>query len=165
MAEARTTTLHYSEALVRRAIRAFWWRLTGWIYFAAFLALLVAFVYLIATGNRSWWLGVLGTVLGINFVVSAAVYAVHWRSAMARFRRMKSKEVVFSMDEDRFRVESELGSTELSWSVVVKVWRFPDFWLLFYSRAQFTIMPLSNLDAPTQAFILERVKAHGAEVT
>ncbi len=164
MRTTRAATLHYSEPLVRRAIRAFWWRSTGWSYFIALFILLGIFVYLLATGNRSWWVGVFGAGLGMGLAMAVALYAVHFRSSLARFRRMKAKEATLEMFDDRFRMVSDVGTTECSWTVVIKVWRFPEFWLLFYSAAQFTTLPVSDLDAESQAFILERVKAHGAEV-
>ena len=164
MAVTRKTTLHYSEPLLRRAIRAFWWRATGWSYFVVLAFLLATFVCFLVTGNRSWWVGVVGAVLGLGLVTAAAMYVVHFRSSMARFRRMKEKEATFEMFDDRFRIVSDIGSTELSWTVVVKVWKFREFWLLFYSASQFTTLPLSGLDAESQAFLLDRVKAHGAAV-
>jgi hypothetical protein len=54
-------SLHYNEALLRRAVRAFWWRTLGWTYVAASLLLLVALSYSLWTGDRSWWVGVWGS--------------------------------------------------------------------------------------------------------
>jgi hypothetical protein len=157
--------LRYTETLVRRAIWAFWWRSTGYLFFVTLFMLLAVFVYLFAIGDRSWWLGALGTVLGAGALVAATLYVVHFQRSMTRFRRMKSKEATFEICDDRFRMTSDVGSTELSWSVITKVWTFPEFWLLFYSAAQFTILPLDDLSLDKQAMILVRLKSHGAEVT
>ena len=48
---------------------------------------------------------------------------------------MKSKEVTLEILDDKFRMTSDVGSSEMKWTVIVKVWRFPEFWLLFYSPA------------------------------
>ena len=157
--------LRYSECLIRRAIWAFWWRSTGYTFFGTLCILLAVFVYLFSIGDRSWWLGVLGSILGAVASVAVTLYFVHFQHSMARFRRMKSNDATLEVGDDRFKMTSDFGSTELSWSAVVKVWKFPEFWLLFYSAAQFTILPLDDLSLDSQATILERLKTHGAEVT
>ena len=53
-------TLHFSETLIRRAVKAFWWRTTGWSYFFAVVLVLGSFCYALWTGDRSWWMGVSG---------------------------------------------------------------------------------------------------------
>ena len=45
--------LHYSESLVKSALRAFWLGVTGWSFFAAMALLLAWVVYLISTGEPS----------------------------------------------------------------------------------------------------------------
>jgi hypothetical protein len=45
------------------------------------------------------------------------------------------------------------------------VWQFRDFWLLFFSPAQFITLPLADLDSEARDLILSRVRSHGAKVT
>ena len=156
--------LHYSETLVRRAVKAFWWRTTGWSYVLAFLLLLVGFTSLVWSGDRSWWVGLFGTVLGFAVAFGAALYIVHYRASLTRFRRMRAPEGTIELGEDRFRITSDVGSSELLWSVVTELWRFPDFWLLFVSRAQFITLPTANLDPSARAFILAKLQSHAIKV-
>ncbi len=37
--------------------------------------------------------------------------------------------------------------------MITEVWRFPRFWLILYSRSQFSTLPLDCLDEETQDFI------------
>jgi YcxB-like protein len=156
--------LQYSEGLIRRAIWAFWWRSTGYTFFGAMGFASAAVVYLVASGERAWLLGVMGTVLVGLAVLMTLLYFVHFRRTITRFRRMGSKQATLEVTDDKFRMSSDLGSSELSWSVVTKIWKFPEFWLLFYSAAQFSIVPVNEMSLGVQSTILERAMAHGAVI-
>jgi hypothetical protein len=160
----RLLKLHYSEPLIRSAVWAFWRRVTGWRYFVAIALVLVSFIYAVSTGDRSWRVGVSASILCVAVILAVALYVIHYRGAITRFRRMQSPEATFEVGDDRFRVASDLGSAELSWSAITAVWRFPEFWLLFLSRAQFITLPLADLDEEARALILSRAKSHGAKV-
>jgi len=157
-------TLRYSEPLVRRAVAAFWWRTVGAGLALAFLLVAGCLAYLLSVGDRSWLVGAIGTVfvLALTFVV--ALYFVHLRSSLERFRRMKVKEARLVADSDKLSLTSDVGASELSWSAVGQVWRFEKFWLLFFSRAQFVTLPVADLGRDTQDFILERVRSNGGKV-
>ena len=152
--------LHYSESLIRKAVRSFWWRATGWRFFIASALVLSSLVYSISTDDRSWRVGVTTSVLCLGLIFATALYMVHYRGAITRFRRMKSPVATFEVGDDRFRVSSDVGSSELSWSTVTEIWQFPDFWLLVLSRSQFITLPLADLDSDARKSILDRVKSN-----
>ncbi len=52
-------TLHYSESLTRDIVRAQWWRATGALYFASWLASAGIYGYLLWLDERSWFTTVL----------------------------------------------------------------------------------------------------------
>jgi hypothetical protein len=156
--------LHYSEALVRQAVRSFWWRSTGWLYVLAMLLLLFSFCSALWSGDRSWWVGVSGTVLTLGIIFAVALYFVHYRATLTRFRRMRQPEATFELGDERFRISSDVGTSELAWGTITEVWRFPDFWLLFLSRAQFITLPAADLDTNAREFILAKAGSSGAKV-
>lgn len=157
--------LHYSEALVRRAAWSFWRRITGWRYFLALALLLASLIHSVANGDRSWWVGMCASVLGLSLIFAMALYFIHFRGAITRFRRMRSPEATFEAGADRFRITSDVGSSELSWSAVTEIWQFADYWLLFFSRAQFITLPLADLDHEAQELVLDRARSHGAKIS
>src|SRR5436190_1746859 len=134
--------LHYSEALIRNAVWAFWRRVTGWRYFVAIALAVGAFIYSVMSGDRSWRVGVSASIFCLAVIFAVALYFIHFRGSMTRFRRMQSPEATFEAGDDRFRVTSDVGSFEMPWSTVTEVWQFPEVWLLFFSRAQFITLPL-----------------------
>jgi hypothetical protein len=143
---------------------AFWLSVTGWRFCVPGMLLLASIIYLLAIGDRSWFVGVAGTVFIFAVILALTIYIVHYRSAMKRFRQMRKPEGTFEPGQDMFRMTSDVGSTELSWKTVTEVWRFPDFWLLFFSRSQFVTLPTAALSGEACEFILDRIESHGGKV-
>ena len=157
-------TLRYSEALLRRAVRAFWWRTTGWTYVAAFALLSCASSYLVWKGDRSWLVGVLGAVLVLAITFAVALYIIHYRGTIGRLRRMRTPEATIEIGEEKFRISSDVGTSELAWTAVTEVWSFPEFLLVFLSKAQFITLPTKDLGAHACELILSKAMANGAKV-
>ena len=119
---------------------------------------------LVSNGDRSWFVGVLATVLaiGISFVV--AVYVVHYRNGLDKLKAMGDPEATFTASESSFSVSSGAGSSTLPWSSVIEVWRFSSFWLLLFSKAQFITLPIADITPEAQVFILHHVQASGGKI-
>jgi hypothetical protein len=160
----KTYTLHYSEQLIRQAVRCFWRRTVGWTYFAALAGLAIILAVLFHGGTRPWWLGSLITGCIVAALMPLTIYVVHYRNSMQSFRRLKSPQGVLEAGENRFRITSDYGAIELPWGAIVEVWRFPELWLLLFSPAQFCTLPLADLDTEGREFILDRLRASGAKI-
>lgn len=158
------TTLVYTEPLLRQAVFAFWRRTVGVGFLLALLFLACAFAFLVWQGNRSWFVGALGAIVVAGFGIAAAIYFVHIRNSLARFRAMGASEATLVLEDSSFTVSTGLGSSTLQWSAVKEVWQFPSFWLLLFSRAQFLTLPLASVPADAQEFILSQVAAAGGKV-
>jgi hypothetical protein len=158
------TTLIYSETLLRQAVFAFWRRSVGVGFIVALLVGALGLIVLIAQGVATWLVGALAAVLvlGIGFV--AAVYFVHYRKSLRKFRQMDKPRATFRADESSFTMSSDIGTTTLQWSAVKELWQFPSVWLLLYSKAQFSTLPLACLSPETQAYIVQRVRESGGKV-
>ena len=156
--------LHYTEALIRRAVGLFWWRTTGWRFIAALVLLLVSFLVLLWSGDRSWVVGLLGAVLVLAVTFSVALYVTHYRASLGRLRRMRAPEAIIELGEESFRVSSDAGTSELAWSAVTEVWSLPEFLLIFLSRAQFITIPRADVGADICEVIVGKARAHEARV-
>lgn len=158
------TTLVYNERLLRQAVLKFWWRTVGVGFFIALGVVAGSFGLLLSRGYRSWLVGVLATVLlfGVAFVV--LIYFVHYRSSIRKFKAMGSPEATLTASESSLSFSSGAGSSTFPWSAISEIWRFPDLWLVLFSKAQFTTLPLANMAPELRAFVLERVRASGGRV-
>jgi len=156
--------LKYSEALIREGILRYWKKQIGVIFPLITVLLSVYLVYLLVTGNRSWLVGVLGTVIFLAIVTMAASYFVHMGRSLKRLRRMKSPEAFLELGEDKFKVTSDVGSSEIQWSLVQKLWRFENIWLLFFSGGEFMSIPVAELPDEAKSFIEVRLVANGATI-
>jgi hypothetical protein len=157
-------TLIYSESLLRQAVFAFWRRSVGVGFFVALLVAALGLGVLVAQGQASWIVAALAALLVLGIAYATAVYLVHYRNSLRKFREMDKPRATFRADESSFTMSSDIATTTLQWSVVKELWQFPTVWLLLYSKAQFSTLPLACLSPETQAFILQRVQAAGGKV-
>lgn len=149
-------TLHYSERLIRRAVSAFVWRSIGK---EAIITVVVATALMVfwLQGARGWGFGFVCGMVVVAVLLPPVVFAVHYRQSIGKLRALRSPQGTLSWDEREFTLASDLGSSTLPWSAVQRVWRFDEFWLLLFSRAQFVTLPLASLDEATRAQIVGTV--------
>jgi hypothetical protein len=157
-------TLIYSTTLLRQAVFAFWRRSVGVGFFVALLVAALGLVVLVALGQASWLIAALASVLALGIVFAIVVYIVHYRRSLRKFRQMDNPQATFRAEESSFTMSSDIGTTTLQWSAVKELWQFPNVWLLLYSRAQFTTLPLACLPPETQAYIVQCVRTAGGKV-
>jgi hypothetical protein len=157
-------TLIYSKALLHQAVFAFWRRSVGVGFFVALLIAALGLVVLMALGQSSWIIGGLAAVLLLGIAFAIVVYVVHYRRSLQKFRQMGQPRAMFRADESSFTMSSDIGTTTLQWSAVKELWQFPSVWLLLYSKAQFSTLPLACLPPETQTYIVQRVRESGGKV-
>jgi len=158
------TKLTYSEPLIRQTVFEFWRRVIGVKFFIAIILTALGLGFGIANGDSSWVVGVSGTILVLGVLFAVALYFVHYRNSMAKLRDMGNPNAAFRTDEDTFTVSSGAGTATLQWGAVKELWKTPNAWLIFYSKAQFTTLPISCLSAEMQSFILQRIQATGGKI-
>lgn len=158
------TTLIYNEQLIRHAVWLYWKRTVGRLYLWVLLAMTVGFFGLLFQGDRSWLIGLVGTILAISYLMLVSIYVAHFKNSMAKFRDVGSPSAIFRAEALTFTIESGIGTSKLQWSAVKEIWQFEDVWLLLFSKAQFSTLPVANLPIDLQAFILEKVRLEGGKI-
>lgn len=158
------TTLTYSDPLLRHAVFAFWRRTVGVGFWVALFVIGGSLGFLLSHGEVSWVVGMLGTILTFGVLFVVALYVVHYRNSLAKFREMGRPNATFSANDSSFTISSGAGTATLQWSVVKELWQTPTAWLLLYSKAHFSILPVACLSPDMQAFILQRVQAAGGKI-
>ncbi|WP_077038395.1 YcxB family protein [Pelomonas sp. KK5] len=157
-------TLIYSERILRDAVFAFWRRTVGTRFLLVLLLLAATLGTLVVQGDTSWVVGVLASVLALGMAFAGALYVVHYRNALAKFRAMGGSQASFSVGETSFTFSSKLGTTTLGWSSVEELWQFETVWLFLFSKAQFSTLPLDCISPEIQSFILQRIRSAGGRV-
>jgi len=155
-------TLHYTEGLARSAVLSFWKRSVSWKLIAAIAICVAGFVFLLRSGDRSWSIGVLGTVLLFGVLLVVMIYVVHLRQTLQKLRALQNPVATFEAAEDSFTLTSDVGSSTFKWSAVHDIWQFERYWLLLFSRAQFVTLPLIDIPGEMRSYVLEKVMASQA---
>lgn len=157
-------TLRYSESLVHDAIFAFWRRTIGWGFPIALLICAIGLIAMLMKGNRTWLVGVVGSVLVLGIGFCALLYFSHYRSSMAKFRALKDSNAVLKVEPESITLSSSEGSSTMRWDAVSEIWKFEKFWLLLFSKAQFVTLPVEPLTPEMRHFISGRVSESGGKV-
>lgn len=158
------TTLTYSEPLIRQAVFAFWRRSIGVGFVVALLLTALGLAVYLARGETSWVVGVLGTVLTFGVLFVVALYFVHYRNSLAKFREMGTPNATFRADDSSFTFSSGAGTATLQWAAVRELWKTPNAWLFLYSKAHFSTLPIACLSPEVQSFICRRIQAEGGKI-
>lgn len=159
------TTLDYDQALIKRAVRSYWRRVAGWRTVLAMILCLTSLSIFLLRGQRSVFPMLVALAVLICLVFLAVLYLVRYQKSMARLRALGRPQSVLIVDDEGLTSRSTQGEMTVSWSAVAQVWKFPDYWLVFFSRADFITIPLASVPAQMQVFIDERVRAAGASVS
>ena len=162
--EMEPVTLKYSEQLIKDAMRSYWWKNIGPIFPSVSLLLAAFVLYRAFDGDRSWFIGAIGAIVVIGVAVMVASYFVHLSRSLSRLRRMKIPEVTLKLSDESFKVSSDIGASEVQWSLVKRIWCFEHAWLLSFTESEFMTLPLDGLSAEAKTFITERAKANGAKI-
>jgi hypothetical protein len=157
-------SLQYNEALLRQAVFGFWHRTVGTGFLVVLVAVALGVGTLWRSGDRSWLLGAMAAMLLVALLTATAVYLVHYRNTMRKFRAMPGPQARFIAQPDTFTIDNGTSSASLAWSSVRAVWRLRHCWLLLFSKAEFVTLPLVDVSADMQSYIIERVSATGGVV-
>lgn len=160
-----TIELKYSEQQIKQVIRAYFQKKIGVALPIVTICIIAFVVYRFIEGDRSWYIGFIGA--GISFFVVAVVgsYLVHLQRSLTRLKRMKLPVATIEIGPDQFRVESDVGATEVKWAHVSQVQRFQSSWLLFFSGNDFMTLPLEGLSEESKQLILRSAESNGATIT
>lgn len=134
----------YTVEMARDAVKAYVFRRLVseqkglWIATVAMTALLI---WLLWTGQRDWFTGVIGAAVVLPFLFLIAGWRAHAANTVGRFVRMKEPVAEIAYDEETLSFASDLGRAQIPWSSLSEVWQRPGYWMIFSAKNQFNILP------------------------
>jgi hypothetical protein len=128
------------------------------------IALWCSVLGLYALGGRSWYVTAFATIGVLAPVILCLSYFAYRKRYLDSLKRFSSDECVFRFSDDGVEVVSSLGESRFKWQVVEKIWRFPEVWLLFFSKHHYTTLPLDDLTPELRDFISKKVSDNGGEI-
>ena len=159
-----TVTAQYTDELIRLAARRF---LVRYALRDAVVVVLIA-LFTVAgwlAFDLDWKMPVGVLLFALVLLLIVLFTAMRYiQQSVARFRALKDTTGSWQFSDDFISTKNELGSSEYRWSLVTEVWRFPEVWLFLYGTAGYSLLPAAGMSEEAQAFVLERVKAHGGKV-
>jgi len=158
------TTLVYSEQIIRQAALGFLRHTLGIRYMLSLGVVALSFGWCVVQGMDTWLAGMFGAILFMGIACAVALYFVHYRASLRKFRQMGSPQATFRIDESTLSFTSAIGTTTLQWSVVKELWQLSSVWLLLYSKAQYNILPLDCLPPEMQTCIEQCVQSAGGKI-
>jgi hypothetical protein len=159
-----TIKLEYSEPLIRRTIKSYWWRQIGPVFLFITVAFMVFLIYLLLKGDRSWLVGLIGAVIFMAVSTMIATYVVHLKRSLTKLRNMDSPEAILELRDTHFRISSCMGSIEVCWLLIKEIWRFEDAWLIFFSSNEMMTLPIKNFNKDDIDFIISKAKQTGTKI-
>jgi hypothetical protein len=159
-----TVQVSYTPAIVRSGIRRFWLRFAGRDTALGAIGLAASSFGWVVLGYRTWLVGCFMAVSGFLFVLSLLVFVTFRTRSLRKLRAMPAPTAAWTFTEESLSTETQLAQSKIAWSLVKKLWRFPDVWVLVYSRSDYSLLPVSDIPSEVQAFIVERVRANGGKV-
>ncbi|WP_198147282.1 YcxB family protein [Gilvimarinus polysaccharolyticus] len=159
-----TIKLEYSKPLIKRSIKDYWWRQVGPLFLAVAIFMIGFLIYRIVQGDRSWLVGLVGAIVIMAVVIMVASYVVHLKRSLSKLGSMGKPEATLELEDNRFRISSGAGSSEVEWSLITKVWCFNETWLLFFSAGEFMTLPIKNISNENKKYILSKFEKAGAKV-
>lgn len=93
------------------------------------------------------------------------LFLVHYRNAFRKLREMGPPRARFIAEGSTFTIESNVGTSTLQWMAIKEIWRFPTFWLLLFSKAQFMTIPCASVSPEMSGFVLENVRKAGGTIS
>ena len=156
--------LEYSESLIKESVRSYWWNQTGPTLFAVLTGLTIYCFYLLGVGNRSWYLGVIGATVLIGILIITSSYFVQLNRFLAKLRKMKHPEATLEVAESHFKVSSDLGSSEVKWSMVSKLVQLKKAWIIYFSPHDIMTLPIGNIPDETKDYMLSRMKENNTKL-
>jgi hypothetical protein len=129
-----TCTVNYSEDVVRRAVRAYFWRRfktpLGLVFLSSFVAI-AGFIWIVySIHGANWMIGAFGSIICLYFVIEAFYYFSLPKAAAKRVSEPNYRTAQVETSRKGIRVVRGPNALLLRWDRYKHIWLYDDFVLL-----------------------------------
>ena len=132
-------------------------RLRG-TFVAVSLLLILLLFYWYLIGSWNWILTFIAVTIAVIIAFFSWIYFARLRAAEGFFDRADEPTVTIRFTADGVQTESDLGSSNIKWKVFDEVLKFPDVWLLVYSKSGYMTLPVDRLTSECMEFIDQQLE-------
>lgn len=105
------------------------------------------------------------TVLGLATFIFVAGYFIGLRRSLSKLDMITDGRAGYRLTEETIEARSSLGSISLAWSASAELRRYRGLVLLGFRGAMYSIIPALQIPEASLAFMVERCRAAGAQIT
>lgn len=164
-AAAHTVTTRLDPAVLRRAIRRFFW-LRMRLYIAVTIALTFLAVALALAVDAERLLKLLTGFLLIAFpLVWAFNYYRYRRLAERAFAEFFGDQVTWRFGDEAMDWQGARMRGSLHWSLLKRLYLCPEFWVMHYRNNSFNVVPAAGIAAEVRDFVRAAALRHAAKVS
>ena len=146
-------TVTYSETIVQKSVRAFWWKKLGRELYWAIPVFMVGIIMIYASPDNWYYGAFLSLVCAIAIVAILSSYFIYLKRSLVLFKEMGDEKASWVFDDDGFHVKSQLGETKLKWKALKEILKFDEFWLLIYKNGAYSTLPMDGIAQECRDFI------------
>ncbi len=153
-------TYEWTPEFARLCVRRFLVRHAGPSIVGCLVLLGVGLSGLITGTDSGFWEVV--TILAGGYLL---LWVRHYFSATRTLAEAPGRRIVLRVGPETVTFETSEHTSTMKWSLVKKLWSFPDVLLLFtYGRWNYLAVPVAPLGEELRRFILDKVKESGGKV-
>lgn len=105
------------------------------------------------------------TVLGLGFLIYIACYLIGLRRSLSKLDMIADGRAAYRLTDETIEARSSLGSVSLASTAIEELRKYKGLVLIGFRGAMYSIVPVSQIPAASLAFMVERCRAAGAQIT
>lgn len=159
------TEVTYSRDIITTAAWLYWRKNFASTFFISLLLVVVALLMIFFFDSGSWYAAAFLALAMIATAIFGLAFFIYRGRSLAVYNQMQTPRATWILDTETFRVESDIGKSEMKWNVIKRIIRTKRVWLLIYQNNTYSVFPLAGVAPEVQEFMTNKVLEQGGQVT
>jgi len=151
--------LKFAEQSIRKSVRFYWLKNVGSPYLFGLMPVTGFVGYRIVVDDVNWAVWVLSFGAIFYSVLMIILYIGYINQSLSLLRSMKLPEATLELEDEKMRITSDTGVTEIEWSSIRDIWPTDKVWFLTTSRHVFIALPVAELTLEAKNMINSRIES------